>query len=97
MGFLDDLKDNANKALDAAKIMGGKAMEKGKDMAQQGKLGLEVMTLENKVKDLKADLAELAMEQDLFKENDEISARVKEIKDMVDQIVAKKTEIDLLK
>lgn len=97
MGFFDDLKDSANKALDAAKVVGGKAVEKGKDMAQQGKLGLEIMTLENKVKDLKADLADLAIEQDLFKQNDEVSARVKEIKDMVEQVVAKKTEINLLK
>ena len=40
MGFLDELKDKASSALDAAKIVGEKAVEKGKDMAQQGKLGL---------------------------------------------------------
>ena len=66
-------------------------------MAQQGKLGLEVLTLENKVKELKADLADFAIEKDLFKQDDEVNARIKEIKDLAEQIVIKKTEIDLLK
>ena len=97
MGFLDELKENANKAFDVAKAAGEKAVEKGKDLAQQGKLGMEVITLENKVRDLKVDLAEIAIEKDLFKEDTDIKNKLNEIRDLNEQISVKKTEIDLLK
>ena len=97
MGFLDELKDKASSALDAAKIVGEKAVEKGKDMAQQGKLGFEIMTLENKVKDLKVDLAEFAITRSLFKEDEELKTKLKEIEDLTMQIANKQTEIELLK
>lgn len=97
MGFLDELKDNASKAFDAAKAASEKAVEKGKDLAQQGKLSMEILTLENKMRDLKVDLADIAMNNDLFKENEEINSKLNEIADIKKQISAKKESIDLLK
>lgn len=97
MGFLDELKDNASKAFDAAKAASEKAMEKGKDLAQQGKLSMEILTLENKMRDLKVDLADIAINADLFKENEEINNKLNEIADIKKQISAKKESIDLLK
>lgn len=97
MGFLDELKDNASKAFDVAKAASEKAMEKGKDLAQQGKLSMEILTLENKVRDLKVDLADIAMNHDLFKDNEELRSKLNEIADLKKQIDAKKESIDLLK
>ena len=97
MGFLDELKENAGKALEKAKSVGEKAVEKGKDLAQQGKLGVEVITLENKIKDLKVNLATKAIENNLFKENEEISSIISEIKELNNQIMSKKNDIEQLK
>ena len=56
-----------------------------------------IITLENKVRDLKVDLAEIAIEKDLFKEDTDIKNKLNEIRDLNEQISVKKTEIDLLK
>lgn len=97
MGFLDELKDNASKVFDAAKVASEKAVEKGKDLAQQGKLSMEILTLENKIKDMKIDLADIVINNNLFKENEEIKSKLNEIDDIKKQIDAKKVSIDLLK
>ncbi len=97
MGFLDELKGSANKAFDKAKAAGEKAIEKGKDLAQQGKLGMEILTIDNKIKDLKSELVDIAIEKDLFKDNEEINNKLNEIKDLIDQKASKKIEIELLK
>lgn len=97
MGFLDDLKDNAQKAFDAAKEVGGKAVEKGKDLAQQGKLGMEVLSIDNKIKDLKIDIFNFALEKELFKSDDTLNEKMNQLNELKNQKEAKEKEIEKLK
>lgn len=97
MGFIEDLKNNANKIFDIGKVAGEKAVEKGKNLAQQGKLQVDIYSLDKKITNIKTLMVDIALEQDLFKENKEIKEKIQELNELQAQKEIKEKEIELLK